>query len=107
MNKILKCFKGLLPASGWCYHDRNSQGVRCSVFGVQKIGVDCDADADTWETAMKKAILDPDEKELLESFERGEWTPIKHREVEMAKLQDYARNTLQKNKRPCPRRRGQ
>ncbi len=56
---------------------------------------------------MKKAILDPDEKELLESFERGEWTPIKHREVEMAKLQDYARNTLQKNKRPCPRRRGQ
>ena len=48
---------------------------------------------------MKKAILDPDEKELLESFERGEWKPTKHREAEMAKLQNYARNTLQKNKR--------
>jgi predicted DNA binding CopG/RHH family protein len=48
---------------------------------------------------MKKLILDSDEKKLLESFERGEWKPTKHREVEMAKLQYYARNTLQKNKR--------
>ena len=56
---------------------------------------------------MKKAILDPDEKRLLESFERGEWKLTKHREMEMAKLQHYARNNLQKNKRPCLRRRGQ
>ena len=48
---------------------------------------------------MKKMILDPDEKKLLESFERGEWKPTKHREAEMAKLQHYARHTLQKNKR--------
>lgn len=48
---------------------------------------------------MKKMILDSGEKKLLESFERGEWRPIKHREAEAAKLQRYARNTLQKNKR--------
>lgn len=48
---------------------------------------------------MKKMILDPDEKRLLESFERGEWKPTKHRETEMAKLRHYARSTLQKNKR--------
>ena len=33
---------------------------------------------------MKKPILNPDEKKLLESFERGEWKPAKHREEEMA-----------------------
>ena len=48
---------------------------------------------------MKKLILDPDEKKLLESFERGEWKPTKHRAAEAAELQLYARNTLQKNKR--------
>ncbi|MBN2561676.1 MAG: antitoxin [Phycisphaerae bacterium] len=48
---------------------------------------------------MKKLILDPDEKRLLESYERGEWKPSKHRSAEVAKLQQYARNTLQKNKR--------
>ena len=48
---------------------------------------------------MKSMILDPEEKKLLESFERGEWKPTKHREAEMAKLQHYARHTLQKNKR--------
>lgn len=48
---------------------------------------------------MKKLILDPAEKRLLESYERGEWKPSKHRPAEMAKLQRYARNTLQKNKR--------
>lgn len=48
---------------------------------------------------MKKMILEPEEKKLLQSFERGEWKPTKHREAETAKLQHYARNTLQKNKR--------
>ncbi|MFH0909052.1 MAG: hypothetical protein V1929_09840 [bacterium] len=45
---------------------------------------------------MKNNIFDPDEKKLLESFERGEWKPTKHREAAMAKLQHYARNNLQK-----------
>jgi len=48
---------------------------------------------------MKKMILDPAEKKILESYERGDWKPIKNRESETAKLQQYARNTLQKNKR--------
>jgi predicted DNA binding CopG/RHH family protein len=48
---------------------------------------------------MKKTTLDPQEKKLLDSFERGEWNPVKHRAAEMAKLQQYARHTLQKNKR--------
>lgn len=48
---------------------------------------------------MKKHILEPDEKRLLESYERGEWKPSKHRRAEAAKLQIYARQTLRKNKR--------
>jgi len=48
---------------------------------------------------MKKRILDPEEKRLLESYERGEWKPIRNQEEEMAKLRQYARNTLKKNKR--------
>lgn len=44
-------------------------------------------------------ILDPEEKRLLESYERGERKPVRNREEEMAKLRQYARNTLQKNKR--------
>jgi predicted DNA binding CopG/RHH family protein len=48
---------------------------------------------------MKKIYFDPEEKRVLESYERGEWKPIRNREEEMAKLRQYARNTLQKNKR--------
>ena len=48
---------------------------------------------------MKKVILDPGEKKLLESYERGDWKPTKYRKAEMVKLQHFARNTLQKNKR--------
>jgi len=48
---------------------------------------------------MKKMIFDPEEKRLLESYERGDWQPIKKRQEETAKLRQYARNTLKKNKR--------
>lgn len=40
--------------------------------------------------------FDPYEKELLESFERREWIPVKDQEAERAKLREYARNTLKK-----------
>ena len=46
---------------------------------------------------MKKMIFDPEEKRLLESYERGDWQPIKKRQEETAKLRQYARNTLKKN----------
>ncbi len=48
---------------------------------------------------MKKHTMDAEEKEMLASYERGEWRPIKNQEAEKAKLQQHARNTLQKNKR--------
>lgn len=48
---------------------------------------------------MKKLVLDAEEKRILDSFERGEWKPLKNKEAEMAKLQQAARNTLHKNKR--------
>ena len=43
--------------------------------------------------------MDPEEREIFESYERNEWRPIKARRAEIARLQNYARNTLQKNKR--------
>jgi predicted DNA binding CopG/RHH family protein len=48
---------------------------------------------------MKKIILDEEEKAILESYERGEWRTVKHPKAEIKKLREYARNTLQKDKR--------
>jgi len=43
--------------------------------------------------------MDSEEREVLASYERDEWRPVKTGRSEIAKLQQYARNTLQKNKR--------
>ena len=48
---------------------------------------------------MKKIILDDEEKDILESYERGEWMPVKNPKKEIEKLKRYAKNTLQKDKR--------
>jgi predicted DNA binding CopG/RHH family protein len=48
---------------------------------------------------MKKTILNEEEREILESYERGEWKPVKNQKAEIKKLREYARNTLQKDKR--------
>lgn len=48
---------------------------------------------------MKKMILDDEERDILESYERGEWVPVKIPKKEIKRLQQYARNTLQKDKR--------
>jgi len=48
---------------------------------------------------MKRILFDEEEKDILESYERGEWRPIKNPKAEMKKLREYARNTLQKDKR--------
>jgi predicted DNA binding CopG/RHH family protein len=48
---------------------------------------------------MKKIILDDEEKDILESYERGEWVPVKNPRKEIKKLQQHAKNTLQKDKR--------
>lgn len=49
----------------------------------------------------KKAFkpLDKEEKDLMESIERGEWTPVKDFEKEKRKAIAAARNTLKKDKR--------
>ncbi|TSA46531.1 MAG: antitoxin [Deltaproteobacteria bacterium] len=44
-------------------------------------------------------ILDDEEKDILESYERGEWVPVKNPKKEIEKLKRYAKNTLQKDKR--------
>jgi predicted DNA binding CopG/RHH family protein len=48
---------------------------------------------------MKKIILDNEEKDIIESYERGEWVPVKNVKKEIKKLRQYAKNTLQKDKR--------
>ncbi|MFH0998869.1 MAG: antitoxin [Pseudomonadota bacterium] len=48
---------------------------------------------------MKKTILDDEERDILESYERGEWVSVKNPMTEIKKLQKYAKNTLQKDKR--------
>lgn len=48
---------------------------------------------------MKKLKLDKEEKELLESYERGEWVPLTNSKKEIQKHKEYARNTLKKDKR--------
>jgi len=43
--------------------------------------------------------LDQEEKDLMESVERGEWQPIKNISEEKEKAMIAARNTLKKDKR--------
>lgn len=48
---------------------------------------------------MSKIKLDKEEKDILESFERGEWKQVKNFKTELKKHQRYAKNTLKKDKR--------
>lgn len=48
---------------------------------------------------MNNMKLDREEKELLESFERGEWTSTRNRKAEISRLGAAARATLRKNRR--------
>lgn len=46
-----------------------------------------------------KVKLDAEEKEILASYERGEWKLAPNQKEEKAKAQRYAHATLKKNKR--------
>lgn len=48
---------------------------------------------------MKKPKLDKEERDILDSFERGEWGRVKDVEGEIQRHRTYARNTLKKNRR--------
>ena len=48
---------------------------------------------------MRKIILKDEEKDILDSYDRGEWRSVKNQKQEIKKLQQYARNTIQKDKR--------
>ena len=48
---------------------------------------------------MKKVYLDDEERDLIESVERGEWKSVKNLKDEIAKHRQYARNTLRKDSR--------
>jgi len=48
---------------------------------------------------MKSAKLDREEQDLLQSFERGEWSSIRDRKTEVSRLGVAARATLRKNRR--------
>ena len=48
---------------------------------------------------MKKIILDQEEKDILDSFDKGEFKPVENKKAEMARLRQYAVNTTKKNKR--------
>jgi len=48
---------------------------------------------------MPKYYLDDEEKELIESIEKGEWQSVKKVRQEIKKHQAYAANTLRKDKR--------
>ena len=48
---------------------------------------------------MAKIKLDKEEKDILDSYERGEWKSVKNLEEEIEKHRGYARQTLKKDKR--------
>ena len=43
--------------------------------------------------------LTHEEKDILDSFERGEWTPKKNLAAERKRVREYARATMRKDKR--------
>jgi len=46
-----------------------------------------------------KSKLTKEEQEILDSYEKGEWVPVKNLSKRKAELMKYARNTLKKDKR--------
>jgi len=44
-----------------------------------------------------KAKLTKEEQEILDSFEKGEWVPVKNLSKRREELMKYARNTLKKD----------
>lgn len=46
-----------------------------------------------------KVKLSKEEKEILESFEKGEWVPVEDFSQRKKELIAYARNTMKKDKR--------
>jgi predicted DNA binding CopG/RHH family protein len=46
-----------------------------------------------------KAKLSKEEKEILESFEKGEWVPVEDFSQRKKELIAYARNTMKKDRR--------
>lgn len=48
---------------------------------------------------MEKYKLDPEEHDLLDSIEKGEWEPIKNMKAEIRRYAEYARRTLKKDQR--------
>ena len=48
---------------------------------------------------MKKIKLDKYEQEIVDAYEKDEFKSIPNAKKEMAKYREYAKNTLQKNKR--------
>jgi predicted DNA binding CopG/RHH family protein len=46
-----------------------------------------------------KTKLTKEEKEILDSFEKGEWVPVTNLSKRKKELMAYARNTLRKDKR--------
>ncbi len=48
---------------------------------------------------MAKTKLDKEEKDILDSYERGEWKSVKNLKEEIEKHRVYARQTLKKDKR--------
>ena len=52
-----------------------------------------------WEDEMVKIKLDKEEKDILDSYERGEWKSVKNLKKEIERHRGYARQTLKKDKR--------
>jgi len=48
---------------------------------------------------MKKTKFDKEEQELLDSVERGEWKSVRNLKRQIKRHQQYARNTLKKDRR--------
>jgi len=46
-----------------------------------------------------KTKLSKEEQEILDSFENGEWIPVKNLSKRRAELMKFAKNTLKKDKR--------
>ncbi len=46
-----------------------------------------------------KTKITKEEKEILDSFEKGEWVPVADLSKRKKELAEYARNTLRKDKR--------
>jgi hypothetical protein len=89
---------GRTPHSAACYADTHEMPRR----NRQRVAVPAESKRPSGDS--RPTVLDPDERALLKSVERGEWTPVARVRAAKARHARFAKASLQRLRKAQPHR---